>query len=93
MHFECKRVQSEKELAIRGPKGGKSNVLRTGRLPLFGALVLFILFFGNVALGAAGGQAPLGDVAEMLTLLASSLLFVIGVLEREAVARNPNKQD
>ena len=58
---------------------------RKGALPLAISLVLFVAFFGNVALGAAGLAAPLDDVPEMLTLFASCLFFVIGVLEREAV--------
>ena len=64
-----------------------------GGVPLIGALLLFLLFFGNVSAGAAGLGAPLGDVAEMLMLFASTILFVIGVLIREAAAsgeRNDN---
>ena len=60
----------------------------SGRPALIGALILFLAFAGNVSMGAAGMGAPLGDVAEMLLLLASSLLFVVGVLAREAWERN-----
>jgi hypothetical protein len=59
---------------------------RRGTLPLIAALVCFVAFFTNVALGAAGAGAVLGDVAEMLTLFASSVFFVIGILLREADA-------
>lgn len=57
-----------------------------GNAALLGALVLFALFFGNVALGASGVAHRLGGVAEMLVLLASAILFVIGVLGKEAAA-------
>ena len=59
-----------------------------GRLALSGALICFVLFFGNVAMGAAGRGVFLGDVAEMLLLFAASALFVVGVLIREARDRN-----
>jgi len=59
---------------------------RAGALPLIGSLIVFLVYFANVAIGAAGLDAPLGDVAEMLCLLAFSVLFVIGVLEREAAS-------
>lgn len=55
-----------------------------GGLLLIGALILFLAFFSNVAMGAAGLGVVLDDVAEMLTLFLSSLLFVAGVLQREA---------
>ena len=61
---------------------------RTGTPSLIGALICFLGFFGNVALGAAGLGAVLGDVAEMLMLFAAAVLFVIGVLAREAAARD-----
>lgn len=55
------------------------------RLTLTGALLCFAIFFANVALGAAGKGAFLGDVSEMLLLLLSAVLFVAGALAREAV--------
>jgi len=58
--------------------------LRYDRLALIGALTLFVLFFTNVSMGAAGHGVFMGDVAEMLVLFGSSVLFVIGVLIREA---------
>ncbi len=51
------------------------------------ALITFIVFFTNVGFGAASRPVFLSDVEEMLTLLAASVLFVIGVLAREAVAK------
>jgi len=62
-----------------------------GGTALIGALVLFLLFFANVSAGAAGLGAPLGDVAEMLTLFAAAILFVSGVLVREGAS--DGKQD
>ena len=61
---------------------------RSGAFPLIAALICFLIYFGNVTAGAAGIGVFLGDVAEMLMLLATSVLFVIGVLAREASARN-----
>lgn len=59
-------------------------MIRADRVALTGALLLFLLFFANVAMGAAGMRIFLGDVAEMLVLFASCTLFVTGVLIREA---------
>lgn len=59
----------------------------TGRAALIGALICFLAYFGNVALGAAREPVLLSDLAEMLTLFAAAILFVIGVLAREARAR------
>ncbi len=59
---------------------------------LFGALLCFLAFFGNVALGAAWHEAVLGDLAEMLTLFAAAILFVAGVLAREAAEGGPGRQ-
>ena len=59
----------------------------SGGVPLGAALICFLIYFGNVALGAAGLGAPLDDLAEMLTLFASSIFFVIGILMREAAAK------
>ena len=47
---------------------------RSGTFPLIAALLCFAIFFGNVAAGAAGLGVFLGDVAEMLMLLASTVL-------------------
>ncbi|MSU88515.1 hypothetical protein GE300_02640 [Rhodobacteraceae bacterium 2CG4] len=55
-------------------------------MTLSAAVLLFLAFFGNVAAGALGAGVVLGDVAEMLMLFVSSILFVIGVLAREALA-------
>jgi hypothetical protein len=62
--------------------------LRPGRLPLLAALICFAVFFANVVAGAFRLGAFFGDVSEMLTLFAASILFVVGVLEKEAAARS-----
>ena len=64
-----------------------------GTVVLILALVLFLAFFANVSSGAAGQGVVLGDVAEMLTLFGAAILFVIGVLLREAADRRENKTD
>ena len=56
-------------------------------MSLWGSLVLFLLFFGNVALGAFFNSAILGDVGELLMLGASSILFVIAILKKEAAEK------
>jgi len=49
---------------------------------------LFMLaFVSNVVLGAFTGQAPFGDVGEMLLLLGASVAFVAAILSREAAER------
>lgn len=59
-------------------------MIRDGRIALVGALISFLIFFGNVAMGAAGLGVVVGDVAEMLTLFVAVLLFVAAVLMLEA---------
>ncbi len=58
-----------------------------GQSLLLVALLCFVLFFGNVMLGAARIGAPLGDVGEMVLLLVSTIFFVVGVLLRETAVR------
>ena len=57
---------------------------------LIASLIVFIIYFVNVALGAFGGQAFLGDVGEMLVLFAASILFVVAILRKEADRKNKN---
>lgn len=57
---------------------------KSGTLALLAALVAFLAFFGNVALGASGRDVLLDDVAELLAMVAAAVLFTIGVLQREA---------
>jgi hypothetical protein len=55
---------------------------------LTASVLTFLLFAANVALGAFGGNAILGDVGEMLVLLAASALFVVAILKKEADRNN-----
>jgi len=50
---------------------------------LIASLIVFIAFFANVSFGALGNKPVIGDIAEMLTLFISVLLFVTGLLLRE----------
>ncbi|MDP5218239.1 hypothetical protein Q5Y75_13495 [Ruegeria sp. 2205SS24-7] len=56
---------------------------------LVASIVVFAIYFGNVALGAFADSAILGDVGEMLVLFAASILFVVAILKKEA-DRNAN---
>lgn len=58
-----------------------------GNAALLAAAAAFFVFFANVAIGAAGGPPFLSDLAEMLTLFAACVLFVIAILARERTAR------
>ena len=51
---------------------------------LISALIVFIVFFTNVALGAFANAAFLGDIGEMLVLFVASVLFVVAILKKEA---------
>lgn len=51
---------------------------------LAASLIVFVIYFANVALGAFAGSAFLGDVQEMLVLFAASILFVVAILKKEA---------
>lgn len=76
----------------RDRQGGSAGRTRSGTLALFAALGAFMLFFGNVALGASGRGEVLGDVGEMLTMFAAALLFTVGVLQREAAATRAERE-
>jgi len=51
---------------------------------LFASLIVFLIYFANVAAGALLDRVVLGDVSEMLVLFAASILFVIAILKKEA---------
>ena len=51
---------------------------------LLASIVVFAIYFTNVALGAFFQAAFLGDVGEMLVLLAAAVLFVVAILQKEA---------
>ena len=64
-----------------------------GRLTLAAAAILFVIFFSNVSWGALGYKPWLNDIQEMLTLLASSILFAVSVLQMEADASQDQTGD
>ena len=51
---------------------------------LAASVIVFAVYFSNVALGAFAGAAFLGDVGEMLVLFAAVILFVVAILKKEA---------
>lgn len=57
---------------------------------LTASIIVFVIYFTNVALGAFAGSAFLGDVGEMVVLFAASILFVIAILKIEADRNNKN---
>ena len=57
---------------------------------LAASIVVFIVYFANVALGAFADSAFLGDVGEMRVLFAASILFVVAILKKEADRKNKN---
>ncbi|MGJ8618469.1 MAG: hypothetical protein ACSHWS_16620 [Sulfitobacter sp.] len=57
-------------------------------MPLIGSLILFVIFAVNVALGSSGGTTFLNDVGEFLVLAATAILFVVGILQKEAAAKS-----
>lgn len=52
---------------------------------LAASILVFAVYFANVALGAFANSAVLGDVGEMLVLFAAAILFVVAILQSEAV--------
>jgi hypothetical protein len=56
-------------------------------MPLFGALILLVVFVVNVGLGATSNSAFLNDVGELLVLAGVAVLFVIAILKKEADAK------
>ena len=51
---------------------------------LAASIIVFAIYFANVAMGAFASSAFLGDVGEMLVLFAASILFVVAILKKEA---------
>lgn len=51
------------------------------------AVVFFAAFVANVIVGSIGNAPIVGDVGEMLLLLAASASFVVGILKREALEK------
>lgn len=54
--------------------------------------ILLALFVGNVVMGSTSNAAVLGNVGEMVLLLTASIVFVIGILKKEADAKAAAQQ-
>lgn len=52
------------------------------------AAVLFAVFVVNVSIGSFGATPPLGNVGELILLLAVSIAFTASVLKKEANERS-----
>jgi hypothetical protein len=65
-----------------------ANIIQDPNMFLFASLIVFAVFFLNVALGAFADAAFLGDVGEMLVLFAAAILFVVAILQKEADRKN-----
>tara|TARA_R110002072_G_scaffold168749_3_gene322382 strand:+ start:312 stop:554 length:243 start_codon:yes stop_codon:yes gene_type:complete len=70
---------------IRGDSALASG--RRRKMPLLGAIILFVIFAVNVGLGSAADAAFLSDVGEMLVLSGTAVLFVIAIIIKEAAAK------
>ncbi|MCP4010128.1 MAG: hypothetical protein GY726_11515 [Proteobacteria bacterium] len=52
-------------------------------MSLIASVIIFVLYFANVSLGAYTGNAVLGDVGEMITLLVATIFFVVAIVKKE----------
>ncbi len=68
---------------------GREETVRNGlpRLSFSIALIVFLIFVSNVALGGAGFRPFLSDVGEAITLFVSVFAFVVGILQAEAAEK------
>ena len=55
---------------------------------LWVSIGLFALFVGNILLGSMNGQPLIGDVSEMLLLVAASVFFVAAILKAERESKS-----
>lgn len=61
---------------------------RSPRIAFMIALIIFLVFFSNVAFGGLGNQPFLSDIGGAVTLFASVFAFVVGILQAEAIAKS-----
>jgi len=59
-------------------------------MSLIASAILFVILAVNVGIGSMGGTVFLGDIGEMLVLFASTIFFVVAILQREAARKNKN---
>ncbi|MFO6465020.1 hypothetical protein ACK8OR_11565 [Jannaschia sp. KMU-145] len=57
------------------------------------AAIFLAAFVTNVVMGSVAGDAPLGNVAEMLLLLTAAVAFTVAILRREADAKAKVRPD
>ncbi|MEP5728090.1 MAG: hypothetical protein ABJL67_01825 [Sulfitobacter sp.] len=55
---------------------------------LYASVLVFVIYFANVASGAFWDTIYLSDVGEMLVLFAAAILFVVAILRKEADRKN-----
>jgi hypothetical protein len=61
----------------------RSAVVAQKNILIIITYAIFLVFFSNVAAGAAGFSVFLSDVGEMLTLFAACVCFVVAILSHE----------
>jgi uncharacterized protein (DUF2062 family) len=83
---KCKRLHESNVSAYNEPE----SVAKGIAMFLFASLVVFIIYFSNVAMGALAGNTFLSDVGEMLVLFAATILFVVAILKKEADRKKKN---
>ena len=77
----------------------KPGMTRGGRVALWLALGLFVVFVINIVvgkiaiLGGATTLPGLGDVGEFLVLFVAVLLFIVACLTREAAATESQRRN
>jgi len=57
---------------------------------LLASVIIFFVYFANVAMGAMTGTVVFDDVGEMLVLFAATILFVVAIIKKEADRNNKN---
>ena len=67
---------------------GRAKLVKMPLIWLIGALVVFLVFLANVAVGAADGARFVARTGELLLIIATSILFVVGTLLCEARAKS-----
>ena len=60
---------------------------------MFASLIVFLVYFANVASGAFWDRIYFGDVGEMLVLFAATILFVVAILQKEADRKRKNDSE
>lgn len=62
-----------------------------GTLMIILSLVVFIIYLGNVTLGAMAMPRMFDIVGEMMVMMTSAIIFVAGILMKEAEAARKSK--